>query len=501
MRKIEINSRIQVIPQNFFHRVAKSGKVVFEYEAMHLPVIKMDDYLFCRVRACSADVPNKNGDTFPYDELKATYHTFINKGVYCDHQTDSVNDMRGRIFDAVFKENEDQAWVELLIGIDKTWTDLCNKVKTGQITDVSMGCYVKEGICSVCGNCCKGETDEYGEVIDMCDHVRLYKNQYFEGELVHEECSGVEFIEISLVTDGADPQAIFLDVDIHVHSELPNNVVKMFNDPQVAKEFKSTFKKVASTNPDCFYLPIYDLPEQVYANLYNYANRITGNARKFVADNKCVTLGEALETLSRTANVNIDPVFDAISSDVPINSTIFITNSDVELINSLIDEYYMNHANPSFYGLGNSYSELESFVFGKLLEMNNGAETITDPEGVVTSVCYQKVADPKNIARNIIATRVQQHRQAATLEADHIFVSNINELDENSMVKITDSRYNIQRELATVLEVSNYLPDNSVGFVSVRFDQLSYNAQMVYSQDEIDSGSVKIELFFIDFQN
>src|SRR3982751_2063560 len=86
-------------------RLAGSQRMVYQFDLVHMPKIKAEDYIFCRVRACTADVPNRNGDCFPYDELKKSYVSFIGKGVYTDHNADSVNDMKGIILDAVFKEN------------------------------------------------------------------------------------------------------------------------------------------------------------------------------------------------------------------------------------------------------------------------------------------------------------------------------------------------------------------------------------------------------------
>lgn len=247
MRKIFFKAKIDTVNPDTLYRSANSHhkKLVYSWDLSEMS-INPKDFLFCRVRACSADVPNKNADCFPYDELKKAYPSFTGKGVYQDHKTDSVDDMRGLILDSVFREYDKEidggnAWVELLIAIDKSYEDLCRKVSNGSITDVSMGCSVLEGVCSICGNKCRGKMDDYGNVIDMCDHIKFYKGDTFSNKLVYEDCYGVDFLEISMVTDGADSQALILDKNIKFSSEIPVNISPYVTD-------NLSLKKVANLN-------------------------------------------------------------------------------------------------------------------------------------------------------------------------------------------------------------------------------------------------------------
>ena len=69
----------------------------------------------------------------------------------------------------------------------------------------SHNCNVQYSVCSCCGNKAK-TTKEY------CTCVKLHKGGAFLGKPVYEINHQVEFIELSLVSVGADPQAKILEV-------------------------------------------------------------------------------------------------------------------------------------------------------------------------------------------------------------------------------------------------------------------------------------------------
>lgn len=278
MRKVQVSAKLEYVPTNFNNRTASrtSTRMVYSWDLANMP-IDPEDFLFCRVRACSADVPNRNADAFPYDELKQAYPTFINQGVYQDHKTDSVDDMRGIILDAVWKEADQSleggsAWVELLIAIDKGYEDLCRKVMKGAITDVSMGCSVQEGHCSICGNVCRGATDSFGNVTDMCDHIKYNKGETYNGKLVYENCYGVNFLEISAVTDGADTEALILDKNIQIEAVAPDHIKLKSAKPQ-----QGNLRKVANTENTHEDTLVKDLPTDVCENVFNACKKASLN--------------------------------------------------------------------------------------------------------------------------------------------------------------------------------------------------------------------------------
>lgn len=175
------------------------------------------EFLYVRVRACSANVPNNNGDLFTVEELKRTYKTFIGQRVFKNHKSDDVSNSRGQIMDAIWIENEkdpEHPWVECLLKVDrKKDPNLVRGIEKGYISDVSMGCRVQYSVCSCCGN--KAYTED-----DYCECVKSYKGRDIcpahkgkkQNMSVHEENYGVEFFELSFVTDGADKEAVVKEI-------------------------------------------------------------------------------------------------------------------------------------------------------------------------------------------------------------------------------------------------------------------------------------------------
>jgi len=162
-----------------------------------------DSYLYAAFYACGAPYPNSNKDAFTVEELTDCYDTFIGKPVYINHANDDLTRARGVIIDAIchFDEEEDSCWVEILIELDKeTFPYLAQLIENGDIDTVSMGCNLDYTECSVCGNIAYTDAD-------FCEHIqnKMQNDAY-------EICHGVEFFEISLVYDPADPNAVITAV-------------------------------------------------------------------------------------------------------------------------------------------------------------------------------------------------------------------------------------------------------------------------------------------------
>jgi hypothetical protein len=183
-----------------------------------------NDFLYVRVRAITAmeaGCPcvqhelnctcgakgikvNNNGDAFPEDELVKAYTSFISKGNFVDHKSDEVDKIRGIVIDAHW--NPKGKYVECLLAVDKlSHPQLARDIETGVVHGVSMGCQVSESECSVVG-CHKLAQKES----DYCLHVKNYKGLRYNGSLVYEINRGLNFIELSWVTNPADPQCVSL---------------------------------------------------------------------------------------------------------------------------------------------------------------------------------------------------------------------------------------------------------------------------------------------------
>jgi len=135
---------------------------------------------------------NNNGDIFPESELKIAHKKWIGKPLCKDHQSSSVEGMRGLIIDTYYDEKN--KCIIGLCALDKvSYGDLARNVQTGVANSVSMGTAVGRSICTECGNIAKTEAE-------YCDHV---KNRIAYGEINVD----LSPIELSLVVNGADPLA------------------------------------------------------------------------------------------------------------------------------------------------------------------------------------------------------------------------------------------------------------------------------------------------------
>lgn len=164
-------------------------------------------YLYTVVRAITARV-NQNWDGWPSDELKTSYHTFVGKPVFVNHQNSDPSKARGRVVAARYFENGADKGVECVMEVDaQRFPKLAHEIRTGGLDSVSMGAEAGFTICSMCGN---RATDTH----DMCDHVRFHKGEYLlkrgkkDPQLVYETCHKLGFFELSYVFEPADETAV-----------------------------------------------------------------------------------------------------------------------------------------------------------------------------------------------------------------------------------------------------------------------------------------------------
>lgn len=137
---------------------------------------------------------NNNRDIFPEPELKVAYKSWVGRPLCLDHQSQSVDKIRGVIVDTVYDDKRKR--VIALCALDaKNYTDLADKVKTGVANNVSMGTAVGRAVCTEKGCHRVARTER-----DFCPHMRA-KSCYGEINL------DLSPIELSLVVQGADPKA------------------------------------------------------------------------------------------------------------------------------------------------------------------------------------------------------------------------------------------------------------------------------------------------------
>ncbi len=178
-------------------------------------------FLYVRSRAISSRT-NDNHDTFPAEEIKQAYRTFIGKPVFINHRNEDPGRARGVVIDAALHEDANpdgtpDTWVEVLMEVDAVrFPVLAQKILSGEIDRTSMGTNVEFSVCSFCDN--KAHTP-----LEYCAHIQRMKGHRLvrttasgrkESVLVSEVCYGLGFFENSLLVEPpADPTAHFLGVD------------------------------------------------------------------------------------------------------------------------------------------------------------------------------------------------------------------------------------------------------------------------------------------------
>jgi len=138
---------------------------------------------------------NNNRDIFPESELKKAAASWVGLPLCKDHESSSVDGIRGIILDTHYDEKYKQ--IIGLCALDKVnYPDLARKVETGLVRYGSMGTAVETSVCSECLN--KATTQE-----EYCAHIL---NKTAHGEIN----VGLKPIEYSLVVQPAEPGAVLL---------------------------------------------------------------------------------------------------------------------------------------------------------------------------------------------------------------------------------------------------------------------------------------------------
>ncbi|HRT03486.1 MAG TPA: hypothetical protein P5513_06060 [Candidatus Diapherotrites archaeon] len=195
-------TNIQVIPYKrviaSFTNIKNAGKIVSQIN---------ENYLYFSCTGLRGDVPNDNGDMFPWDELTKrhitgvyVWETWIGKEVLENHDPKRI---RGSIIDTYPYPKIKS--VEMLNSIDKTkYADLAEGIESGKITDTSMGVLCSFGKCSVCGNIAY-EEDQW------CEHMKYMKGKrdINTGDMIYEINYDLTGLENSIITygRGAEPMA------------------------------------------------------------------------------------------------------------------------------------------------------------------------------------------------------------------------------------------------------------------------------------------------------
>jgi len=177
-----------------------------------IEVFDPDHFLYLRARAITANISNGNGDFFEDKQIEIAYPTFEGKGFYKDHDTSSIDKIKGKICAAKWINLANDKYVEDLVAVDRNKDiQLVEDIKNGIVNSVSMGCMVEEAICSVCNNVAH-------VMNELCEHMNPQSLKYCkghkdsEGKTIYEINRGIIFNELSAVTIPADPTAKIFEI-------------------------------------------------------------------------------------------------------------------------------------------------------------------------------------------------------------------------------------------------------------------------------------------------
>lgn len=226
-------------------------------------------FLWVRARAIDADTVNANGDFFSKKELLKevdckgskipAYKTFEGVPIYTNHKNDDIAQAKGKVKYAEWDEKENCVWVVFFVD-EEAYPNIARGIRQGYMTDVSMGCQVESGSCSICKN--KATTEK-----EYCEHMEKFKGKPYPNPgdpKAYEINYGLKFIELSVVGDGAFETceiAEIYDVDeiIDTALDIKKKVANIHNDLLIAgaslpqdhsqrQAYEECLRQVASTS-------------------------------------------------------------------------------------------------------------------------------------------------------------------------------------------------------------------------------------------------------------
>lgn len=179
------------------------------------------DYVVVPVIIMPTDLPNRNSVAFPHETLIAfnpiqgrlNYKTWSGKPCYAEHNHFKVEEAKGIVFDTYMAKLNNAKGnlfkVVALCGFDRTKDyALAQGILTGQRKSYSMGAFVSQYECSICGDLSKR-----GKLNTECGHVIRGKPKFYETKYGYLPSYllarvGIEGFEVSSVTVPAWSSAV-----------------------------------------------------------------------------------------------------------------------------------------------------------------------------------------------------------------------------------------------------------------------------------------------------
>lgn len=165
------------------------------YVYLHVIAMGAGEYYGCNI----------NGDYFPEKDLIERHHTFVtNAKVFKEHDNKPMSPSYGHVVFSWY--NPKMHRVELILAIDKVkGKEFIDRQARGEQLEVSMGCRVREDVCSICGNKARKRSD-------YCEHILRDKRKiYPDGRQPYMINYNPTFFDISVVRRRADKIAYVLE--------------------------------------------------------------------------------------------------------------------------------------------------------------------------------------------------------------------------------------------------------------------------------------------------
>jgi len=177
------------------------------------------DYVIVPLPIITSDIPNRNTQAWPYNELmyfdpvfgKFIYKTFVGKPNHIEHENKDPKQAKGVILDSSFhfipKYNVGK--IVILAAWDRSKDPhLVKQILSKQRNSYSMGCWVNQFVCGVCNT-------PYGNDFNACKHQMNPMNpltEVTEEHINYMNCYGCNFFENSSVSSPADVTACSEDL-------------------------------------------------------------------------------------------------------------------------------------------------------------------------------------------------------------------------------------------------------------------------------------------------
>jgi hypothetical protein len=168
------------------------------------------DFVFVEVPANNADLPNRNMDSFPYEELvkyrpilgRMAYKSYRGKLCSQNHDNKEPKKAKGCCFDAHMIKTGKFWHTKVIAGwCRQKDPKLAKRILERKDAGYSMACLIGGASCSVCGFFSQGNV--------TCRHINggIGKGLVIGGRLVYDLCRDLNFWELAHVEDRADIDA------------------------------------------------------------------------------------------------------------------------------------------------------------------------------------------------------------------------------------------------------------------------------------------------------